>query len=88
MPISIIEDTPKSLVIEFQGIDRGVAEAIADKLQNAEGIDFAGVEKEHPEIGNPRLVVKASKNPKALVSKAIDELLEEVEQLKVQMPKK
>ncbi|MGC8671503.1 MAG: RpoL/Rpb11 RNA polymerase subunit family protein [Candidatus Micrarchaeia archaeon] len=88
MPISIIEDTPKSLVIEFQGIDRGVAEAIADKLQNAEGIDFAGVEKEHPEIGNPRLVVKASKNPKALVSKAIDEILEEVEQLKVQMPKK
>ena len=88
MPISIIEDTPKSLVVEFQGIDRGIAEAIADKLQNAEGIDFAGVEKEHPEIGNPRLVVKASKNPKALVSKAIDEILEEVEQLKVQMPKK
>ncbi len=88
MPISIIEDTPKSLVVEFQGIDRGIAEAIADKLQNAEGIDFAGVEKEHPEIGNPRLVVKASKNPKTLVSKAIDEILEEVEQLKVQMPKK
>ncbi|MGC8628817.1 MAG: RpoL/Rpb11 RNA polymerase subunit family protein [Candidatus Micrarchaeia archaeon] len=89
MPISIVEDTQKSLVIEFgEEIDRSIAESIKEKLLAMSDVEFASVEKEHPQTGKLRLVVKAGKNPKALVSKAIDEILEDVEQLKGQLPKK
>ncbi|MGC8676298.1 MAG: RpoL/Rpb11 RNA polymerase subunit family protein [Candidatus Micrarchaeia archaeon] len=88
MPISIIEDTPKSLVIEFEGIDRSVAELIASKLSESGAVEFAGVEKEHPETGKPRLVVKAEKSPRSLVEKAVEQAEKEIEELKQQMGKK
>lgn len=88
MKLNFIEDEPKSLIIEFGEADRGIAELIKDKLLNKEGIEFATVVKEHPDISNPRLVVKSSKNARALVSKAISEVEEEIKELASEIPKK
>ncbi len=82
----IIEDEKDTLVIEFDS-DRSVAELIKERLLNTQGVSFASVEKDHPEVGKIRLVVKADKNPKAYVSKVIDGLIDEVEEIKGQLPK-
>ncbi len=88
MKLNIIEDEPKSLIIEFEGTDRGVAEIIKEKLQNKNGVDFAAVTKTHFEVGNPRLIVKSEKNPKKLVLDAIEEIKEDLKEFKSQLPKK
>ncbi len=86
MELKIIEDEPKSVVLEFVEADRGIAELIKDKLISNKDVSFAGVMKEHPEIGMPRLVVKADK-ARALVLKAVEEVQEEIKEFSSQMPK-
>lgn len=86
MELKIIEDEPKSMILEFSQADRGIAELIKDRLTANRDVDFAGVIKEHPEIGQPRLVVKANK-PKAIILKAVTEVQEEIRDFASQMPK-
>ncbi len=86
MELKIIEEEPKSIILEFGGADRGIAELIKDRLINNKDVDFAGVVKEHPEIGQPRLVVKANK-AKALVLKAVEEVQDEIKEFSSQLPK-
>jgi DNA-directed RNA polymerase subunit L len=88
MNIKIIEDEPKSLIIEFVGFDRGIAELIKEKVSESKDVEFASVEKDHPETGVPRLVVKASKNAKGHVMKAIEALQDEIKELVSEIPKK
>ncbi|MDE1823893.1 MAG: hypothetical protein KGI00_01110 [Candidatus Micrarchaeota archaeon] len=88
MKLNFIEDEAKSLTIEFEGFDRGIPDLIKDRLLESKDVDFAGVVKEHPELGNPRLVVKAEKNARHLVLKAIEEVQEEFKELASQVPKK
>ena len=88
MQVKIIEDETKIFIAEFEGVERSVVELIREKVADSAGVEFASVEKDHPEIGNPRLVVKSTKSAKAIVIKAIEELQEEVKELSTQMPKK
>lgn len=86
MEVRIIEDEPKSMILEFAEADRGIAELIKDRLINNRDVEFAGVIKEHPEIGMPRLVIKANR-PKSLVLKAVEEVQDEIKEFSSQMPK-
>jgi DNA-directed RNA polymerase subunit L len=88
MNVKIIEDESKSLVIELHGFDRSIAELIKEKVSESEDVEFASVEKDHPEIGVPRLVVKSSKSAKAHVLKAIESLKDELTELEKEIPKK
>jgi DNA-directed RNA polymerase subunit L len=88
MHIKIIEDETKSFIAEFSGVDRSVVDLIRERLLNSAGVEFASVEKTHPEIGSPRLVVKSTRNARSIVLKAVEELQEEVKELASQMPKK
>ena len=88
MKLNIIEDEPKSLVVELIDADRGIAEMIKDKLLGNKDVDFVTVMKEHPEVGKPKLIVKSSKNAKALVLKALEVLDEEIKEMASQLPKK
>ena len=88
MKLNIIEDEPKSLVVELIDADRGIAEMIKDRLLDSKDVDFVTVMKDHPEVGKPRLVVKSSKNAKGLVLKALDALDEEIKEMTSQLPKK
>jgi len=87
MKLNIIEDEPKSMIIELIDADRGIAELIKDKLMGKSEVEFAGVIKLHPEIGQPRLVVKSSKNARTLIMKAIEELEDDIKDLGSQLPK-
>ena len=87
MKLNIIEDEPKSMIIEFVDSDRAVAELIKDKLMGSASVEYAGVVKVHPEIGHPRLVVKSSKSARSLVLKALDEVQDDVKDLASQLPK-
>ncbi len=79
MEVKITQDEGKTLAIEFEGIDRSVAELIKAKLFEM-GVEFASVELDHPQVGKPRLVVK-DKNAKQAVKKAIEELSKELKEL-------
>lgn len=90
MPIkvNIIEDESKSFVAELVGADRSVAELIKEKLSGNKDVEFSSVEKDHPETGDPRLVVKSSKSARGLVVKAIEEVEEELKDIAGEIPKK
>lgn len=88
MKLNFIEDDSKSLIVEFEDADRSIAEMIKSKLIDNKDVDFVGVVKEHPDIDRPRLIVKSSKNARTLVSKAIEELQDDVKDLAASLPKK
>lgn len=88
MKIKIIEDEPKSLIIEFEGYDRAVPELLKNRLMESKDVEFVSATKEHPELGWPRLMVKSSKGAKALVLKAIGEVEDEMKELASAIPKK
>ncbi len=87
MKLNVIEDEPKSMIIEFVDSDRAVAELIKDKLMASSSVEYAGVVKEHPEVGHPRLVVKSSKSARSLVLKAVEDVQEDIKELASQIPK-
>lgn len=86
--VNVIEDESKSFVAELVGADRSVAELIKEKISDSKEVEFSSVEKEHPEIGAPRLVVKSSKSARNIVLKAIEELQDELKELASEIPKK
>ena len=86
--VNIIEDESKSFVAELVGADRSIAELIKEKLSGSKDVEFSSVEKDHPETGSPRLIVKSSKNAKGLVLKAIDSLEDELKEIAAEIPKK
>ena len=88
MKVKIIEDDPKSLVIEFEGADRALAEFLKSKLLQNKDVDFTAVLKEHPEVGWPRLVVKSSKNAKGIVLKIVGQVEDDIKEFASQIPKK
>jgi DNA-directed RNA polymerase subunit L len=88
MKLNILEDEPKSMIIEFLDADRGIAELIKEKLEASKEISFVGVIKEHPEAGKPRLVIKSEKNARILLLKAIESIQDEIKDLSSQLPKK
>ena len=67
---------------------RQVEELIKDKLMQNKDVEFAGVMKTHPEIGQPRLIVKSGKNAKSLILKALGEVEEDIKDLSSQINKK
>lgn len=86
--VNVIEDESKGFVAELVGADRSLAELIKEKLAESKDVEFASVEKDHPETGDPRLIVKSSKNAKGLVLKAIESLEDELKDLEGEIPKK
>ncbi len=86
--LNILEDEPKSFVAELVGADRSLAELIKEKVSEGKDVDFASVEKDHPETGDPRIIVKASRNAKGIVAKAIEELEDQMKDIASEIPKK
>ncbi|MGC8479304.1 MAG: RpoL/Rpb11 RNA polymerase subunit family protein [Candidatus Micrarchaeia archaeon] len=87
MKVNIIEDDTKSMIIELIDMDRGIADIIRDKLVGKSDIEFVSVVKTHPDVGQPRLIVKSSKNARNSILKALDEVQEEIEEFAKQIPK-
>lgn len=84
----VIKNDAKELRIEFESGDLTVPDLIAGALLKNDSVEFAGVEKEHPEVGRPLLVVKSKRSARGDLLKAIEGLDEEFEDLKGQLSKK
>ncbi len=81
MKMNVVEDSQKSLILDFEGIDRGILDIVKDKLIGNKDVDFVTVTKEHPESSATRLVIKSSKNPGTLLLKAISDSEKEISEM-------
>jgi DNA-directed RNA polymerase subunit L len=89
MKINVIKDETNELIIEFETSDLTIPDLIANQLQQNDDVEFAGVAKDHPEVGKPRLVLKTSKKKaKETFLKAIEQLDETMTELKSAIPTK
>ena len=89
MELQIIKNENKELTIEFQSGDLTMPDLIASELLNNPDVEFAGVKKDHPEVGKPILVVKTNKK-KAMeaVEKALENIDEQFAEIKKALNKK
>jgi DNA-directed RNA polymerase subunit L len=88
MKMNIIKEESNHLEIEFETKDYTIPDLIASQLRNSPDVEFAGVSKDHPDVGKPVLIIKTSKKKaKDALIKALDELDEALDDLKKSMPK-
>ncbi len=83
-----IKNETKELQLEFENGDLTIPDLLAAELRENDGVEFAGVTKDHPETGKPLLVIKSKKSAKSDLAKAIEKLDKEFEDLKDQLSKK
>lgn len=89
MKAELVKDESKELILEFEENDTTIPELLASRLVNEDGVEFAGVTQDHPEAGKPRLVVRTEgKRAMTVLSKAIDGIDEDLDDLKSQLSKK
>ncbi len=87
MKINVKKDEGKELQIEFEAPDLTVPDMIAKELLTSDSVEFAGVLKDHPEVGKPLLVVKSKKSAKSDLVKALGNIDEAFTDLKSQISK-
>lgn len=87
MKINVKKDESKELNIEFETNDITIPDMIANELLANDDVEFAGVSKDHPEVGKPVLIIK-SKNAKKDLLKALDGINATFSALKTQIAKK
>jgi DNA-directed RNA polymerase subunit L len=88
MKIEIKKDEGKELDIEFDTPDLTIPDLIASELLTNDNVEFAGVSKDHPEVGKPLLVVRSKKSAKSDLLKALQSIDEQFTALKAQLSKK
>ncbi len=89
MEISIKANEPRRMEIEFQDTDLTLPDLIAAELLKSGDVEFAGVSKDHPEIGKPLLVV-VTKRKKAAedLEAALEQLEESFSELRLKLQSK
>lgn len=88
MKFNTIKNEPKELILEFSAKDLTIPDLIATYLIDQKDVVFAGIEKDHPEVGKPLLILKtSSKKPIDVLNKALDEIKESYNELKKEVEK-
>lgn len=84
MDYKILKNEKDELIIEFETLDLTVPDFIANYLLNNPNVKFAGVQKNHPEIDKPKLVIKTngSKSAAELLKASIKDLKSELSEFK------
>jgi DNA-directed RNA polymerase subunit L len=83
MKMNVLKDEGNEMSIEFDTDDVTVPDLIAAQMLKNPDVEFAGVEKEHPEVGHPKLLIKTGKKkPKDALAKALEEIEEQLEEIK------
>lgn len=89
MEIKVLKNESKELVIEFESSDLTFPDLLAHELLNDSDVSFAGVSKDHPEVGKPTLVIKTSKkSASSALDGAMDRIGKNVKELKSGVSKK
>ncbi|MCW6159866.1 MAG: hypothetical protein LVQ95_02140 [Candidatus Micrarchaeales archaeon] len=89
MKMTVIKNESSELIVEFDSGDLTVPDLIANQLLQNESVEFAGVSKEHPEVGKARLALRTGKKKaSAVFAKALEEIEENIAELQKQLPSK
>lgn len=89
MKTHIMKNEGNELVIEFETDDYTIPDLIASQLLEDDDVEFAGVAKDHPEVGKPRLVVKTGKKkPVVALSKALEVIDDQIAGIKAEFSSK
>ncbi|EQD37981.1 hypothetical protein B2A_11678 [mine drainage metagenome] len=89
MKINVIKNESKELIIEFESKDLTLPEFLAGELSKEADVKFAGVDRQHLEVGKPMLIVRTEKKKAIdMIDKALDSMDEEFSDLKSQLSKK
>ena len=83
MEIKVLKNEGKELIIEFESSDLTFPDLLAHELMNDSDVTFAGVSKDHPEVGKPTLVIRTNrKSASAALDGAMDRIGDNVKELK------
>jgi DNA-directed RNA polymerase subunit L len=89
MDITFLKNEQKELVIEFDTADLTMPDLIASVLLENDDVAFAGVAKDHPETGKPKLTLKTTKKKAAdVLEKSLESIEERFAALKTELGKK
>jgi len=86
--IKIVKNEGNEIWLEFQSGDLTIPDLIANTLVGRSNVEFAGVRKDHPEVGKPMLVVKTKRNAKEELVKMLEELDDSLKNIETQLSKK
>lgn len=85
MEITILKEDKDTLLIELKGESETFANMLREELWNVGVIEAAFI-KEHPELAETKLWIKAE-NPREKLKKAIDNLIKKFKELKKEYEK-
>jgi len=89
MDIKVIKNETKELIIEFDLGDITLPDLIVHELLQDGDVSFAGVSKEHPDVGKPILVIKTvKKGASTALEAAVERIRDNVKELKAGISKK
>ncbi len=89
MDIKVIKNEAKELIIEFDSRDITLPDLLVHELLEDGDVSFAGVSKEHPDVGRPILVIRTTKKgASTALEGAIERIRENVKELKTGISKK
>ncbi len=70
MKVILNEPDKNTLEIEIEGARHTLPNLIRSELWNDSSVTFSAYNKDHPYVGNPKIIIK-SKDPKKSLSEAI-----------------
>ena len=88
MEIKIVEKSKNKVIMDIEGADHTLCNALNDELWAGGKIKSAGYKINHPLIGTPRFVVETKgDDPKKLLLDAVKKLKKKNEELKKKLVK-
>ena len=83
MNLEIVKSEKDFLEVSFEGDAHTILNLVKRKLIENKSVEFAGYNKPHPLINKSTLVIRSKENPKALLKKAIDEIIKDLKSLNI-----
>ena len=87
MELKVIEEKKNKLILEVEGEDHTLCNAIRKELWNDKNIKVAGYFINHPLVGVPKIVVESSDEPKKSLIEAAKRLKKANEKLRKEVKK-
>ena len=83
MEIKVDKKDKTHVEITFVGEDIAMVQTMREYIVEDDNVEFAGVIKDHPEVGNPKLILKVKKgDPVSMAAKAAGKVAKAATELK------
>lgn len=86
MKIEILKEDKEKILLRVGNEDITLARAIKDELWDTKGVDIAALDKKHPLVGNPELMVEG-KEPRKLLKTAAQNFKKKVDEFEKEILK-